>query len=289
MKRLLIIGLCLLTLWPSTGLSYTSPGKPSGFINDFAQILSADVKTDLESKLAAFDKQTNHEIVVATIKSLDGDDIESYANTLFREWGAGKKSANNGVLFLIALDDRKMRIEVGYGLEGALTDIESKTILNEYVQPQFKNNDYNAGIIAGVTHIQKSIIGEVIPIAKQTNKQSKIGFSIDLALFAIFVIVPWLGSVLGRSRHWWLGGVLGGVIGSILWFISAFLLLIPLFIVVGLVFDYLVSKNFQQDKKSWWAGGGPHGWDRKSDGGSFGGFGGFGGGSSGGGGASSGW
>lgn len=265
--------------------AYTSPGAPSGFVNDFAGVISGQTKQSLNIDLQNFAKDKNHEVVVVTIKNLEGDTIENYANSLFREWGIGKKEYNNGVLFLVAIDDRQMRIEVGYGLEGALTDIESKHILDDVVRPYFKSGDYEKGIVSGATEIKKAIEGEIVA-TKQSNNNDLDGVIEVVFVFGI-IFISWFGSILARSRSWWLGGVIGGVTGVILWAILGIWFFILIGAIVGLIFDYLVSKNYQSGKRSWWAGG-----DRGFGGGSFGGgggFGGFGGGSSGGGGSSSRW
>lgn len=273
----------------STVFAYASPGKPTGFINDFAGVLSKENSAVLERQLSNFSKGGNPEVVVATVPSLGGDAIEEYANALFREWGLGQKDKNNGVLFLISRDDRKIRIEVGYGLEGALTDIESRHILDDVVRPHFRTGNYDAGVSGGVGAIQKAIQEElVIP-----ETQKKKGLSLQsLEAIVMFVIIgfSWLASILGRSKSWWAGGLIGAVAGGGAWFFTQWLYWLPIAVVAGLLFDYLVSKNYSQHTgdhhPAWWAGGTWGGWDRWGGGG---GFGGFGGGSSGGGGSSSSW
>ena len=256
-----------------------------GLVNDFALVLSGDARLSLESQLAEFEKQTSHEISVVTIKSLNGDSLEEYANTLFREWGIGKKDANNGVLFLVALEDRKMRIEVGYGLEGALTDLESKHIQEDYVKPLFKESKYEEGIILGANKIKEAIAGEVVGLPTKKSKSGINGSMIELILFFGIFLLQWLMSMFARSKSWWLGGVVGAIFGVLVMLIFGWWFMIIILSVFGLLLDYVVSKNYQNNPNhpSWWAGGGGFG------GGGSGGFGGFGGGSSGGGGSSSSW
>ena len=272
---------------PAIALAYSSPGKSSGLVNDFASVLSAEQKTVLENKLVSFEKETSHEVSVVTIKNLGGDVIDNYAEELFKEWGIGKKNADNGVLLLVAIEDREMRIEVGYGLEGALTDAETKWILDNSIAPFFKDGKYYEGIDAGITGITESIKGEIVPAS--AKKSSKIPFD-------TFLVVGWflfiaLASILGKSKSWWAGGIVGGVIGVIVGLIKGFVFVgaiaLAVLIPFGLVFDYFVSKSYQKSKLNggigpWWLGGG-------KGGGFGGGFGGFGGGSSGGGGSSSKW
>lgn len=273
--------------------AYYKLETPQGFVLDNAEMISEAVQTELETKLANYEKDTNHEIAVVTINSLDGDTIENFANLLFNDWGIGKKNADNGILFLIAKDDRKMRIEVGYGLEGAVTDIESKYILDRYVTPLFKADDFDGGITKGVDLIMQAGQEEIVPddySSKAGTAQTNI--AIILAFSAFFIVFPWLAAVLGRTKRWWPGGIVGAVIGVIIFLISSIIIIIPIYILIGLIFDYLVSKEYKKAKTSgktpsWWAGGSGSSWGGSSSGGSSGG--GFGGGSSGGGGASGGW
>jgi len=272
--------------------AYFNPGRPSGFVNDYAGIISSAVKQQLEQTLINFKAESSNEISVVTINNLGGDSIENFAVKLFEEWGIGQKDKDNGVLILISKEDKEMRIEVGYGLEGVLTDAQSWWIIQNVMKPAFQKGDFDLGISNAVDKIITAIRGEYVPSQNKSTESSPL----DVATFifwALILFVPYLGAILGRSKSWWLGGVLGLVIGVILvfifgWFvgISSVIILAPL----GLLFDFLVSKNYQKRKKmglrpSWWAGG----TIGRSGGSGHGGFGGFGGGGSGGGGASGRW
>ena len=118
----------------------------TGRIVDNAGIIDAATKAVLTQKLADFEKKGSDQIVVATIPSLDGEEIEPYANRLFRFWKLGQAKENNGVLLLVAPNDRKMRIEVGYGLEGTLTDLHTKLIIENDMVPAFRAGDFSGGI-----------------------------------------------------------------------------------------------------------------------------------------------
>ncbi len=278
----------LLFLIPlNISLAYFDLGKPTGFINDYTKTLSLEQKSYLEQKLSTFEKETSNEIFAVVIQSLQGDSVENFANQLFNTWGIGKKGKNNGVLFLVALDDRRMRIEVGYGLEPYLTDAQSFQLIDKIAKPSFRNADYFGGmngVLDGITGLIKGTYS--LPIDNDGNASIMDYF--ELIFFFGYLIIMFLASVLGSSKSWWAGGVIGLIIGIILGFIKGFnfgiwssAILFP----VGLLFDLAVSKAHQQKKESgkypWWAGGG--------SGGFGGGFGGGGGGSSGGGGASGGW
>lgn len=275
--------------------AFDIPYKPSGYINDFANVLSAETKSKLETDLDAFKASTTHEIVVAVIPNMNGRYIEEYAVQMFRDWVIGTKENNNGVLLLLSLEERKSRIEVGYGLEGALTDLESNQILTD-MTPYLKSGDYDGAIEYGVGGIERATVGEIYAENKNSTASS---FSpetfINIAFLFFFFVIPILAAILGRTKSWWLGGVIGFVLALALFIFLYKVIWVFLLTVFGFVFDYFVSKNFKQAKStgsdpSWWAGG-------RHMGGGFGGysgssgssFGGFGGGSSGGGGSSSSW
>lgn len=302
MKGKIISSFILSLLLPLLVFAYTSPGKASGFVNDFAAVLSADQRAALEAKLSAFQNDTLNQIAVVTVKNLGGDTVENFAVELFKDWGIGEKGKDNGVLLLVATEEHQMRIEAGYGLEGTLTDALSSRIINNTLKPAFRAGDFYGGLSSATDQI----IGVISPeyasgagisarIAMgETPRQSGVDFS-TLLFFLIFAPI-WLASILGRSKSWWAGGVLGGIAGVVVGFIFGFFYLgiaaILLFIPSGLLFDFFVSRSYASRISRglplpWWIGGGRGG----RGGGMFGGggFGGFGGGGSGGGGASGSW
>lgn len=125
----------------------------TGRIVDQAHIISPDARSKLEPKLADLENKSGIQLVVATVPSLEGQEIEPYANELFRTWKLGEKTKNNGVLLLVAPNERRVRIEVGYGLEGTLTDALSKIIIANAITPRFKAGDFGDGINRGVDDI----------------------------------------------------------------------------------------------------------------------------------------
>ena len=127
----------------------TLPGR----IVDQANIVSAETRQTIEPKLADLESKSGIQLVVATVSSLEGQEIEPYANELFRTWKLGEKAKNNGVLLLVAPNEHRVRIEVGYGLEGTLTDALSKVIITNAITPRFKTGDFNGGITRGVDDI----------------------------------------------------------------------------------------------------------------------------------------
>lgn len=277
MKR---FAFALAFLIPAITFSYTSPGKPNGFVNDFAGILKPETISLLNQKLERFSKDTGNEISVVTISKLEDETVETYAEKLFQEWGIGKAKEDNGLLLLVSLEDREMRIEVGYGLEPLITDIESGRIIREILVPAFQAKDYDGGIIRATETVIRLIGGE--KMASDSNFGS-INWS-RIFPYAIFVFI-YLASILSRSKSWWAGGVIGGILGII--FYSG-IVFIVIYILLGLLFDFIVSRAYSKaitrgGVPPWWIGGGGMG------GGHSGGFGGFGGGMSGGGGASGRW
>src|SRR5258707_11528669 len=122
-------------------------------VDDDAHILSARERDALSSKLAELETKSGIQLVVATVNSLQGQEIEPYANELFRTWKLGEKTKNNGVLLLVAPNEHRVRIEVGYGLEGTLTDALSKVIIANAIAPRFKIGDFDGGVARGVDDI----------------------------------------------------------------------------------------------------------------------------------------
>ncbi len=276
--------------------AYYELGQPTGFVNDFADIFSQEQKINLETKISQFEKESSNEISVVTINSLEGDVIENFGVKLFEDWGIGKKDKDNGVLLLIAIEDRKMRIEVGYGLEGSLTDIQSKRIITDILTPTFKNADYYNGTSLAIDRMIAVTKGEYTAeagagMASKINARN-IESYFWLIIFGFYLLVA-LKRYLAKSRSWWEGGVIGAILGAIisLIFFSSFIIFsIIFFAAAGLGFDFMVSrfKVFQNKpgkKNNFWFFGGPRG----GSGGPGGGFGGFGGGFSGGGGSSGSW
>jgi uncharacterized protein len=197
--------------------------KPIGYVNDFAHILKNDTKTKLNNVLIELKQKTGVEFAVVTIESTNGEDIFDYSMKLFQKWGIGQKGKDNGILFLVSVKDRKLRINTGYGVEGILPDGLLGRIRDRYVVPYFKKGVYDSGIFNGamaiVNVVAKSenvkITGAVAP-KKLKNKMSIIDIIIIIA--ALFVMIPYIfpfvaGFFLGSYKSGWessLGGGFGG-------------------------------------------------------------------------------
>lgn len=157
----------LLILQPLCAHALDFPAAPKQRVNDYAGILKEPEKAELESLLQRHEQETSNQIVVAIFPSLEQESLEDFTNRLFERWRIGQKVNNNGVLLAVFLQDRKVRIEVGYGLEGKLTDALTSRIIRNELAPPFRNGQYGAGITAAAVAIQKAIAGEYKPAVPQ--------------------------------------------------------------------------------------------------------------------------
>lgn len=189
MKKLLI--LLLFTLSYGSVFSQEFPAKPNTLVNDYTQTLSAAQIAKLEQKLVAFDDSTSSQIAVAIVKTVGDYDINEYALELGRKWGVGGKEKNNGVILVVAIGDRKLSIQTGYGLEGALPDIYTKRIIENDIKPFFKEGDYYSGIDNGTNSIISLIKGEykVAKKAKSNDNKSGAGFIVLLIIIVIIFLI----------------------------------------------------------------------------------------------------
>jgi uncharacterized protein len=151
--------LVLLLLLGVPGYAEITVPKLTGWVNDYADILSQAAEAQLERELKAHEDSTTNQIVVLTVPSLEGEVLEEVANQVFNAWGLGQRGKDNGVLLLVSVDDRKLRIEVGNGLEGVLTDAHCGRIIRNEITPSFKRKAYEAGIADGVAAIRGAIYG----------------------------------------------------------------------------------------------------------------------------------
>ena len=193
-----------------------APNYPAltGRVVDQANVMSAATRSALQDKLKDLEDKSGIQLVVATISSLEGQAIEPYANELFRTWKLGEAKKNNGVLFLIAPKDHKARIEVGYGLEGTLTDATSKIIIANAVAPRFKAGDFDGGITRGVDDIITTLTTDASEWQKRPELRAKDSSSwivgLAFALFALVWAFLFLAIVRGIIRSIIHGGFKGG-------------------------------------------------------------------------------
>ena len=203
-KTLLIaISLFILRLAFAPGGSCEPPRFPeyAGYVNDYANVLSYETKNRLALLMGELERKTTAQVAVVTIDTTSPLDIEGYAVKLFEKWGIGQKGKDNGILLLVAMRDRAMRIEVGYGLEGAIPDALADIIIRDYIVPSFKEGDFDTGVAKGAVGIAKLIEKEYnvelsnlgdIPLDVPMPEKPSLLISILNFLFTLFIIVMFL-------------------------------------------------------------------------------------------------
>jgi uncharacterized protein len=271
MKKLALIISLLFSICAFAQIKNVTPNKPNPprLVNDFANALTQDQIDALERKLVAYDDSTSNQIAIVllpTITDKSGQEypIEDVALKILRDWGVGNQKNNNGIVILAAMQERKLRIEVGYGLEGAIPDMTAKSIIENDLRPNFKNQDYYRGLDAAINSIIEAARGEYKAPEGYRGSPAVPGRSIGKIIVGIIFLIVILslfggggnrgGGYMSRRGSGWLGPfILGNMLGR--------------------------------------SGGGFGGGGWSGGGGGFGGggFGGFGGGGGGGGGASGGW
>ncbi len=280
-------GLQLVAFFPlAFGLAAAEFPTPTGFVNDFAGVLNQGARQQLEGRLQAYARETTTEIAIAILPSLAGRTIEETSVRLFEQWRIGKPDKNNGILIVVAVSDRRVRIEVGYGLEGKVPDAQAGRIIRDIITPRFRQGDYAGGLTAAVDELAR-LIGAPPVASTQTvpppRRSSPNAWFIGEVLFFLTIVgagvwgsrprCPRCGSILRRdvARHVVLSGI------------------------PSIQVRYACPRCGYNDLRVehtgstvYWGGGG---WSSGGFGfgGGGGGFGGFGGGSSGGGGASGSW
>lgn len=255
-------------------------------VTDLTGTLSRDQAASLEAELAQFERQRCSQVAILLVPTTRPESIEAYSIRVAEAWKLGRKGIDDGILVLVAKDDRKLRIEVGRGLEGAVPDAVAKRIVAEVIGPRFKEGDFYGGLRAGVAKLQSAMAGEALPPPKSAS-QSRGGMDIETLLVVGLVIATMLGAVMGRLLGR-LGGstMTSGVVGGLAWLVTGSA--VAALIGAVLVFIYVLAFASTGRGGGWssndWSGGGG-GWGGGSSSGGFSG----GGGDFGGGGASGDW
>lgn len=215
---MLFIRRCLLPvlfvlLLPLTAAALDVP-KASGYVNDLAGLVSAPTELKIENFLRSFEASDSTQLVVMTIDSLEGEALEEYSLKVAESWGIGQKGKDNGALLLIARQDRKIRIEVGYGLEGKLTDLLAGRIVDNEIKPLFQAGDFEGGIIAGITSMAEAVRGEYQGTGTTSRKKDRNPLGVLALLLFLGPGLMLLGGGGRRGRHrrggFWIGGLGGG-------------------------------------------------------------------------------
>lgn len=296
-RRALGLALALALLWGFLAAAPTAAlqvPKLGGRVNDFAGLLTPATVQQLDSILAQLEQTDSTQIVVVTIPSLEGDSLEDFSMRLAEQWKIGQKQLDNGAILLVAVAERKVRIEVGYGLEGKLTDLTAGRIIRGVMAPQFRAGDFNQGVVAGVQAMIQVVRGEFTapaPSSRRPRGSSELNGGLLVFVFLVFLVsrLAQAGKVAGMFG----GGVALPVVGhgffGLGWpWLAA---LLPIGLLLGWVLAAVMGAfgGRPSARRSHSLGGfwGPTG-GGFSSGGGFGGFSG-GGGGFGGGGASGGW
>ena len=306
-KTILILTLLISTLFADITQYFP---KLDGRVVDTANLLSSNAKEKITTTLKEHENKTSNQIVVVTLKSLNGYEIEEFSYQLGRFWGIGQKDLNNGVLLVIALEEKKLRIEVGYGLEGALTDKISYEIINYTLKPKFRLQDYDAGITNAVNEIIQAIKGEYTVKTKVKDEDMEMmSETLPLVFFGIIFLSIFLNGISTKTKNQFLyktskSSILSSFFGFFTFIMAqsftSFYIIIAAIVFIGVfIFNFInirnvdfnkikeASRNSSNSRSGGFGGGGfssNSGGFSSSGGGFSGGGGGFGGG-----GASGGW
>jgi uncharacterized protein len=284
--------LALMLCWAFPALADVAVPPLTGRVVDRTATLSSSDIASLDKTLRDFEARKGSQVAVLIVPTTQPETIEQYSLRVAEAWKIGRKKIDDGAILVVAKDDRKLRIEVGYGLEGALTDVTSKRIIDEVITPKFRNSDFAGGISDGVNRILRVIDGEPLPAPAPRQQNSGLLSQLDplnpFVIVAVIVVGGIFRGLLGR-----LFGSLatGGLVAALFWFIAASLALSAItgFIafLVTMFSDAMTSSGGTGRGGSWISsgGGGFSGGSSSSDSGGFSG----GGGSFGGGGASGSW
>jgi uncharacterized protein len=216
--------LALLVLLPATVWAQSTPEFPelTGRVVDRAEMLSPEVEARLSQMLQAHEQASTEQVVVVTLPNLQGYPIEDYGYQLGRHWGIGQKGEDNGALLIVAQEERKVRIEVGYGLEGRLTDADSSVIINRIITPAFRQGDFQSGIVNGAAAMIQVLGGEPMaapqgqqPVALQEKPKAGMVALFFIIMMAVVFFIGSRGGRGGRGGAALLGAaLLGGAMGG---------------------------------------------------------------------------
>jgi len=232
---------CLLLLGVALGAAPTFPDL-TGRIVDQAGLLTPDHEKSLSDLSQSIEDNTTAQVVVVTLTSLEGYDIADYGNQLGRYWKLGQKEKNNGILILLAPNEHKVRIEVGYGLEGEITDAQANELIQSQMLPRFKEHDVYGGINATLRAIQTTLSSEAQPtIIDEKNTQSNLFYILSLSAVPLLVIVLWAGMV--SFFRILLSIFMGGIVGLLAWVMSHWIVISAILGLIIAVITYFVTNK----------------------------------------------
>jgi uncharacterized protein len=253
-------------------------------VTDLTGTLSAGQASALETAIATFEAKKGSQIAVLIVPTTEPEDIAQFGIRVAERWKIGREKIDDGVILIVAKEDRKLRLEVGYGLEGAIPDAIAKRVIAETITPYFKAGDYYGGIDAGVRQLMRLIEGEALPPAAKPKSGGDDGFFVILIVGGI--VVGWLLSfVMSRPAAGGVAALGSGLAGALLLGLTPVLLFIAVFVFAGVASGFRHGGGWASGRPGWPGGGGFGGGSWGGGGGSWGG----GGGGFGGGGASGSW
>lgn len=187
MQRLLLILTSWLVLSTSLGAEVIPP-KPKNYFNDYANVVSPAAARALDEQLRQFERDTSNQIVAAVFPKMESESsLEDFSQRIFDQWRVGQAKPDNGAILLVFLQDRRIRIQTGYGLEGALPDITCRQIIENEIRPRFRTGDYEGGLRAGLTAMMQATRGEYKGTGKLAGDRGRQGISWPLIIFLLFV------------------------------------------------------------------------------------------------------
>lgn len=221
-------------------------------VTDLTSTLSAEQQSTLEQKIAVFEREKGSQIAVLIVSTTQPEAIEQYSIRLAEAWKIGRDKEDDGVILLVAKDDHKMRIEVGYGLEGAIPDLVAKRVIAEIMAPNFRQGDFYGGISKAVDALISLIAGEQLPAPSKQNSQNGIGDFLPLLLVGGLILGGILRAVFGD----FFGGVLNGSIIAVLaWFFGVALLIALLLGIVAFILTLIGPSGLGQLGGGGYSGG----------------------------------
>jgi uncharacterized protein len=289
MKAVKATIVALVLCWAFAAVAEVTVPRLSGRVVDQTATLSSSDVASLDQTLKDFEARKGSQVAVLIVPTTDGEAIEQFSIRVAEAWKIGRKKVDDGAILVVAKNDRKLRIEVGYGLEGALNDVTTKRIIDEIITPKFRSGDFAGGISSGVDRILRVVDGETLPAPVRQEQSSdlldQLGSLSPFLIFGTFVLSAVLRTILGRL----LGALAtGGIVAALFWFIASSLLLAGIAGVIAFLFtmfsDSIMSSGGGRSG-GFSSGGGSFSSGSSSSGGGFSG----GGGSFGGGGASGSW
>ena len=296
LRRAYALAFLLLACFPAWAQQAVAIPALTSPVVDTTGTLSAGQKQQLEQQALALQRSKGSQLQVLVVPSTQPETIEQYTQRAMDQWKLGRKGVDDGVLLVVAKDDRRVRIQPGYGLEGAIPDAIANRVIQEYLVPRFRTGDYAGGIVEGTAQLVRLIEGEPLPVPVSDHRsgQESRGGDWLFALFAAFIVATLVRGMFGKAPKLLRSVFTGGAAGGVALLLSSIIPLAGFAGVLGVLYGLMAATPGRYARHGGWGGFGGGGWGGGGFGGSGGGFGGGGGwsgggGMSGGGGASGSW